>query len=66
MEKRRRLKNKLSLNDRLKIFSDQLKAQASRAVPGPERDEMLKRAHIADAAANFDDWANSTRPRPPR
>lgn len=41
MQLRRHFKQALSLNDRLKIFSDQLKAQASRLQPGPEQDALL-------------------------
>lgn len=66
MSERRRIKQQLSLNDRLKIFTDQLKAQASRAEPGPERDALLKKARIADTAAHIDQWANSPGLQPPK
>lgn len=65
-ERRRRIKHELSLNDRLKIFADQLKAQASRARPGPERDALLERARIADTAAHIDEWASSPGLQPPK
>lgn len=55
---RRHLKHDLSLSDRLKIFSDQLKAKASRA-EGTDRDALLKRARIADAAKEIEDWSRS-------
>jgi hypothetical protein len=66
MQVRRRLKQALSLNDRLKIFSDQLKAQASRLRPGPEQDALFKRARIADTAAHIQKWANSPGLQPPK
>ena len=66
MPERHRIKQELGLNDRLKIFSDQLKAQASRAPPGPERDDLLKRARITDTAAHIDQWANSPGLKPPK
>jgi hypothetical protein len=59
MQVRRRLKQPLSLNDRLRIFSDQLKAQASRLRPGPEQDALFKRARIAETASHIEEWANS-------
>jgi hypothetical protein len=66
MQVRRRLKQALSLNDRLKIFSDHLKAQASRLPPGPEQDALFKKARIAETASHIDEWANSPGLRPPR
>ena len=54
---RHHFKQDLSLSDRLKIFSDQLKAKASRA-HGEERDALLKRAKIADAARDIENWSN--------
>ena len=59
MQKRRRFKQFLSLNDRLKLFSDHLKADAAKLLPGPERDALLNRARMADTAAHLNEWANS-------
>lgn len=66
MSERRGIKHELSLNDRLRIFADQLNAQASRAPPGPERDALLKRARIAETAAHIDAWAKSPGLQPPK
>ena len=66
MQKRRRHKQCLSLNDRLKLFSDHLKAEAAKLRPGPERDAMLKRARMADTAAHLNEWANSSGLQGPR
>jgi hypothetical protein len=66
MQRRRRIKQTLSLNDRLKIFSDQLKAQASRLRPGPEQDALFKKARIAETASHIDEWANSPGLQPPK
>ena len=66
MQVRRRFNQPLSLNDRLKIFAGQLKAQASRLQPGPEQDALLKRARIADTAAHINEWANSPGLQPPK
>ena len=59
MQERRRFKQTLSLNDRLKIFADQLKSAAAKLRPGPEQDALLKRARIADTAPHIDQWVNS-------
>jgi hypothetical protein len=66
MAERRRFKQALSLNDRLKMFSDHLKSKADKLRPGPERDAVLKRARIADTAAHIDGWANSPGLQPPK
>jgi cell division protein FtsB len=58
MQRRRRIKQTVSLNDRLATFAEQLKAKATELRPGPERDALLKRARIADTASHIDEWAN--------
>ena len=60
MQVRRRFKQALPLNERLKLFSDELKAKAAELRPGPEKDALLKRARQADTASHIDDWANSS------
>ena len=35
--------------------------KASRLPPGKEKDNLLRRARLADMASQLDDWANSTR-----
>ena len=64
--KRRRFKHVPSLPDRLKMFSDELKARALKLHPGPERESLLKRARVADTAAHIDEWANSPGLRSPK
>ncbi len=66
MAERRRFKQFLSLNDRLKLFSDRLKAEAAKLRPGPEQDALLKRARFADTAAHIDEWVNSPGLQPPK
>jgi hypothetical protein len=65
MQVRRRFKQALSLNDRLRRFSEHLKAKAAELRPGPEQDALLKRARIADTAAHIDQWVNSPGLQPP-
>jgi len=66
MAERQRFKQCLSLSDRLKIFSDQLKAEASRLRPSPEREALLQRARTVDNASNINEWARSPGLRPPQ
>ena len=65
MKIRRRLKQVLSLSDRLKVFSDQLKAKAAELRAGAKKEALLKRARTADTASRIDQWANSPGLRPP-
>ena len=58
MQKRIRVHQVLSLSERLKIFSDQLKARASR-LDGEERKSLLMRAKIAETAKDIEDWSRS-------
>jgi hypothetical protein len=64
MKVRRYFKQNLSLDDRLRLFSDQLKAKAAELQPGPERDALLQRARIADVGSAIDQWLNSRGSQP--
>ncbi len=66
MRTQRRFKQFLSLNDRLRLFSDRLKEQAAELRPGPERDALLRRANMADTATRIDEWTNSPGLQPPK
>ena len=47
MLKRRRFKQQLTLQDRLSAWVKQVKEDAARLPPGPERDALLKKARQA-------------------
>jgi hypothetical protein len=64
MAKQRRAKQR-SLKDRLAVFANEARGKASQLGPGPEKDDLLKKARQADTAAHLDDWANSPGLRPP-
>jgi hypothetical protein len=55
----------LSFPDRLANESDRLRKEAEALTPGPERDELLKKARRADVAAHMDEWLSSRGLRPP-
>ncbi len=60
MKKRRRFKQTIPLKERLLAFAEQVREQASSLPPGPEREDLLKRASRADTAAHIDEWVNSS------
>jgi hypothetical protein len=66
MQFRRRIKQTFSLNDRLKLFSDQLKAQASRLRQASEQDVLRKKAGSAELASQVEAWVNSPGLQPPK
>nr|WP_298108557.1 hypothetical protein [Bradyrhizobium sp.] len=59
MVKRRNLQQTNSLKERLASFAQNVRRQASHLPPGPEREQMLRRARRADTAAHLDEWVNS-------
>jgi hypothetical protein len=58
MFNRRRFKQRLSLQDRLSIWANQVREQAAKLPPGVEKDTLLKKARQADTASELNDWAN--------
>jgi len=66
MFKRRRFKQQLTLQDRLSAWVKQVKDDASRLPPGPERDALLKKARQAELANHLHDWVKSPGLQPPK
>jgi hypothetical protein len=66
MQKRRRIKQTASLEDRLISFSRKLRTEAAELRPGPEKNAMLKRARLADTAAHIEERINSAGLQPPK
>jgi len=66
MQKRRRLKQKASLGDRLASFAKSAREKAAQLAPGADRDELLKKARQADTASHLDEWVNSPGLQPPK
>lgn len=63
---RRRFKQETPLQSRFAIFAQEMREKAARSEPGPERDNLLRRARQADTASHLDDWANSPGLQPPK
>ena len=65
-KQRRRFKQSESLQDRLMKFAKEARDKASRLPPGPEQDNMLRKARQADTASHLDDWLGSLELQPPK
>ena len=48
-----------SFAERVTAFAQEALEAAEALPPGPEKEELLKKAHRAQAAKNIDAWANS-------
>jgi hypothetical protein len=64
--KRRRFNQETPLQDRIAMFANELREKAANLAPGPQRDDLLRRARQADTAQHLDDWANSPGLQPPK
>jgi hypothetical protein len=65
MKKRRRFKQELTLQERLTAWTEEMKVQAAKLPPGPERDAIIKKVRQADVASHIDEWAKSPGLQPP-
>jgi hypothetical protein len=63
---RRRFKEVESLQDRLMRFASDAREKALRLPPGPEQEDMLRKARLADAASHLDGWIGSLESQPPK
>jgi hypothetical protein len=52
--------------ERLTDQKARLEKQASKLVPGPERDDLLRKARQIDTARDIDEWLNSPGLQAPR
>jgi len=66
MVKRRRVKQLLTLRERLDQEAARLRAQADELADGPERDQLLGKAQQAEAATHLDEWLSSPAMRAPQ
>jgi hypothetical protein len=66
MLRRRRFKQTKSLKERLLEQAHALREGAKLLPSGPVRDEALKKARRAEAAAHMDEWLNSPGLQPPK
>jgi len=65
IKRRRRFKQTVPLEERLREQARADRDRASSLAPGPEREQLLQRARRADTASHLTDWLNSPGLRPP-
>jgi ClpP class serine protease len=66
MKKRLRIKQTVSLKERISIFSNGARENASSLPESAEREELLRKARDADSASRIDEWINSPGLQPPK
>jgi hypothetical protein len=65
MFNRRRLKQQVTLHDRIIEWTKQVRAQAAALPAGLEQDTLLKKVRHAEVAMQLEKWANSPGLQPP-
>ena len=58
--------NQPSLRDRLASEGVRLRNRAQALGPGPEQDEMIRKARLMQTASHINEWLTSPGLRPPR
>ncbi|QHP71256.1 hypothetical protein EI171_30580 [Bradyrhizobium sp. LCT2] len=66
MQRRRRFKQILSLEERLAEQARRLREEAESLPPGPVRDEALRRARQAETGSHLSEWLRSPGLQPPK
>lgn len=66
MKRRRRFKQEVTLHDRIVAWAKEVRTQAAKLPPGPDRDELLKKVRQTETAIRFESWANSPGLQPPK
>ena len=62
---RRRIKQTLSLEERLAEEAKRLREEAKTAPPGNERENLLRRARQAETGSHMSEWLRSSGLQPP-
>lgn len=66
MQKRRRFKQTISLEERLAEEARRLREEAESLPPGPVRDDALRRARQAETGSHMSEWLRSPGLQPPK
>jgi hypothetical protein len=66
MKRRIRVKQTLSLRERIELWAEKLRDQVALLPPGEQREILLKKARTAEAASHLDLWINSRGLQPPK
>ena len=65
MQRRRRIKHILSLEERLADEANRLREEAKRLPPGPTREGLLRKAREDEMVARMAEWISSPSLQPP-
>jgi hypothetical protein len=65
MKTRLRIKQTLSLRERIELWAERIRDQAAILPAGRQKEMLLKRVRTAEAASHLDGWVNSRGLRPP-
>jgi hypothetical protein len=65
MRKRQRFEQTLSLRERIELWAQTVRDQATLLPPGHQKEALLKKVRTAEAASHLDAWVNSRGLRPP-
>ena len=65
MSQRRRVKYALTFSGRLKIEAARLRREAESKPPGPERDNLIRKAGQVETALRLANWVTSPGLKPP-
>jgi hypothetical protein len=63
--RRQRIDHASSLQERLADQAQRFREQAKTLPPGPERDELIRKARQAETASHLSEWVASPGLRPP-
>ena len=63
---RRRIKHKISFEERLANQARELRDQAKTLPPGAEHDELIRKARQTETASHMSEWLNSPGLQPPK
>ena len=62
---RHRFRPQLTLEERLASEATQLREQAEKTPPGPQREEILRKARQAETGSHMSEWIQSPGLQPP-
>jgi hypothetical protein len=66
MQRRRRIKHILSLEQRLSEEAERLREEAQKLPPGPTREGLLRKAREDEMVAHMTEWITSPGSQPPK
>ena len=65
MQRRRRFKQTVSLEERLAQEAERLREAAKALPPGPQREDTLRKARQAETGSHMSEWLRSPGLQPP-